>query len=90
MLTEIMKIFIWLYQYTLGTVLPNSCRFTPTCSQYALEAICRYGPVDGTLLALKRVLRCHPFSAGGYDPVPERGKAKDARAPLTCSREERI
>lgn len=47
-----------------------SCRFIPTCSQYALEALEKYGAVKGSLLAIRRILRCHPFSAGGYDPVP--------------------
>ncbi len=47
-----------------------SCRFIPTCSQYALEALEKYGAVKGTYLALKRVLKCHPFHKGGYDPLP--------------------
>lgn len=47
-----------------------SCRFIPTCSQYALEALEKYGAIKGSLLAIRRILRCHPFSAGGYDPVP--------------------
>jgi len=69
MLTEILKGLVRLYQVTLGTVLPNSCRFTPTCSEYALGAIGRYGPKRGVWLTVKRVLRCQPFSRGGYDPV---------------------
>ena len=48
----------------------NHCRFTPTCSEYALEAIEKYGPFKGTFLSIKRILRCNPFSKGGYDPVP--------------------
>ena len=51
-----------------------SCRFTPTCSQYALEAIEKYGALKGGWLALKRILRCHPFHKGGYDPVPDEFK----------------
>ena len=47
-----------------------TCRFTPTCSQYALEAIRKYGPFKGGWLALKRILRCHPWGGSGYDPVP--------------------
>jgi len=47
-----------------------SCRFTPTCSQYALEALEKYGALKGSWLAIKRILKCHPFHPGGYDPVP--------------------
>lgn len=48
----------------------SCCRFTPTCSEYAIEAIEKYGSIKGSYLAIKRILRCHPFSKGGYDPVP--------------------
>lgn len=47
-----------------------TCRFTPTCSQYAHEAVTKYGPFKGSWMALRRILRCHPFHPGGYDPVP--------------------
>ncbi len=50
--------------------LPASCRYTPTCSQYGLEAIKKYGPFKGGWLALKRILNCHPWGGSGYDPVP--------------------
>ncbi len=59
-----------LYQFTLGVLLPLSCRFEPSCSNYALEALRRYGPGRGAALAAWRILRCNPFNAGGYDPVP--------------------
>ena len=59
------------YQRALSPHLPAACRYQPTCSQYALTAIERFGALRGGLLGLKRILRCHPFSKGGYDPVPE-------------------
>jgi len=57
------------YQNAISPWLPPSCRFVPTCSAYAVEAIERYGFLRGTVLAVKRILRCHPFCTGGYDPV---------------------
>jgi hypothetical protein len=62
---------IRLYQVTLSRALPqNTCRFTPTCSHYGYQAIARYGLLKGGLMAAWRILRCQPFSPGGYDPVP--------------------
>jgi putative membrane protein insertion efficiency factor len=61
---------IHLYRWLISPLLPASCRFTPTCSAYALEAIGRFGPITGTLLAARRLLRCHPWGACGVDPVP--------------------
>jgi uncharacterized protein len=58
------------YQLVISPALPPSCRFTPSCSQYALEAIMRHGAVKGTWLAARRLVRCHPFHPGGFDPVP--------------------
>ena len=58
------------YQTYLSPMLRPCCRFTPTCSQYAREAIEKHGPVKGVLLAFWRILRCNPFCRGGYDPVP--------------------
>ena len=61
------------YRRSISPLFPPSCRFVPTCSQYALEAIEKYGAARGGWLALKRFLRCHPFHKGGwYDPVPDR------------------
>jgi uncharacterized protein len=51
-------------------MLPNACRFVPTCSEYAIEAVARHGAIRGTWLAVARLVRCHPFNAAGYDPVP--------------------
>jgi putative membrane protein insertion efficiency factor len=62
-------LLIRLYQLTLSRVLGPSCRFYPSCSQYAYEAITRYGLARGGWMALGRLSRCHPFSPGGYDPV---------------------
>ncbi|WP_130472933.1 membrane protein insertion efficiency factor YidD [Candidatus Magnetaquicoccus inordinatus] len=61
---------IHLYRYLLSPILPRSCRFFPSCSEYALEAVQRYGGWRGGWLAVKRLLRCHPFHPGGFDPLP--------------------
>lgn len=58
------------YQLCISPLTPPSCRFVPTCSQYAVEAIRRHGVVRGGWLAIKRLLRCHPWGGSGYDPVP--------------------
>lgn len=63
---------IWLYQKLLSPLLPPACRFTPSCSEYARQAVLAHGAFKGSLLAIWRVLRCQPFCAGGYDPVPTR------------------
>lgn len=58
-----------IYRRLLSPFLPNSCRFTPTCSCYAKEAVERHGALKGSYLSVKRILKCHPFHPGGYDPV---------------------
>jgi putative membrane protein insertion efficiency factor len=65
-----MIFLIRVYQYTLSPYLGRSCRYTPTCSVYSVEAIKKYGPLKGGWLALKRVLSCNPWGGSGYDPVP--------------------
>jgi putative membrane protein insertion efficiency factor len=66
------------YKRSISPLLPNACRFTPTCSEYAMEAIQKHGALKGTWLAIWRVLRCNPFCKGGYDPVPEPKKHKES------------
>lgn len=58
------------YQHYISPLTPPACRFTPTCSQYTLEAIQKYGAIKGTWLGFKRICRCHPWGGSGYDPVP--------------------
>ncbi len=66
----LMSLPIVFYRAAISPPFPPCCRFTPTCSQYALEALRRHGPVKGSWLALRRILRCHPWGGSGYDPVP--------------------
>lgn len=70
--TAALKGLIRLYQLTLSPWVGRECRYLPTCSQYAMEAVERHGAIRGSLLALGRILRCHPFGGRGYDPVPAR------------------
>ena len=67
---RVMLSMIRFYRGSISPMLPPACRFTPTCSAYAQEAIEKYGAKKGGYLAMRRILRCHPFHAGGYDPVP--------------------
>lgn len=67
---QLVLALIRLYQNTLSKVLPPSCRFYPSCSQYGYEAVSKYGVLKGGWLAMQRLARCHPFNPGGYDPVP--------------------
>lgn len=67
------QVLLWLvrfYQYAISPMLPPRCRYSPTCSQYAVEALQKYGAIKGSWLALKRISRCHPWGGSGHDPVP--------------------
>jgi len=77
--SRLLVLLLRAYRYALSPWLGNQCRFAPTCSHYAIEAIERLGAVRGSALAIGRVLRCHPWSRGGWDPVPgSRGGADGA------------
>lgn len=69
MLTRVLLVLIRGYQRFVSPLLRPSCRFYPTCSEYAYEAVKKYGPGRGSYLAIRRLLRCHPLNPGGYDPV---------------------
>ncbi|OIP68619.1 MAG: membrane protein insertion efficiency factor YidD [Oscillatoriales cyanobacterium CG2_30_40_61] len=62
------------YKLLISPLFPPACRFHPTCSQYAIEALETFGIIQGSWLALKRILRCHPYHPGGYDPIPPKPK----------------
>ncbi|MBO4307166.1 MAG: membrane protein insertion efficiency factor YidD [Bacteroidales bacterium] len=66
----VMLLLIKFYQQCISPFTPAACRYTPTCSQYAKEAILKYGPLKGGWLSFKRILRCNPLGGSGYDPVP--------------------
>lgn len=70
MAKTILLFLIRFYRRCISPLFPPCCRFHPTCSAYALEAVTRYGALKGGWLALKRILKCHPFHPGGHDPVP--------------------
>jgi putative membrane protein insertion efficiency factor len=76
MIVRIVRSTVRGYQIVLRPVLPAACRYHPSCSDYALEALARHGAVRGSFMALKRILRCHPWRVGGYDPVPEGGPGR--------------
>jgi hypothetical protein len=71
LLAKLLVLLVGVYRVTLGPVLGGSCRFEPSCSAYAIEALERHGPLRGSGLAARRILRCHPLGPSGYDPVPE-------------------
>lgn len=69
-----LRVLVYIYKYSISPLLPNACRYTPTCSDYMLQALNEWGPLKGTWLGLKRISRCHPWGDHGYDPVPKRNK----------------
>ena len=69
---KVLIFFLKVYKGGISPYLPRACRFTPTCSEYAVEALNKHGLIKGSLLASYRVLRCNPFCKGGYDPVPDK------------------
>lgn len=75
-MARILLSVIRFYRRWVSPMTPPSCRFTPTCSAYAEEAVRRHGALRGGWLALRRLLRCHPFGSSGYDPVPGRGPGR--------------
>lgn len=70
LLSLVLLVPIRFYQLVISPLTPPSCRFTPTCSEYARQAILKHGPFKGLYLAVRRLLRCHPWGGSGYDPVP--------------------
>lgn len=66
----VLVVAVVFYQKIISPLTPPSCRFTPTCSEYARQALLKHGPVKGLYLAVRRLLRCHPWGGSGYDPVP--------------------
>ncbi|HTW57965.1 MAG TPA: membrane protein insertion efficiency factor YidD [Terriglobales bacterium] len=73
------------YKWAVSPLLPPSCRYVPTCSEYAMEAVERYGALRGGWMALTRLLRCHPFVRGGYDPVANHQPTTDDQRPAAHS-----
>ncbi|MDR0574117.1 MAG: membrane protein insertion efficiency factor YidD [Tannerella sp.] len=70
LLTILFLLPVYFYRYCISPLTPASCRYTPTCSEYAIRALKKYGPLKGGRLTIKRLMRCHPWGGCGYDPVP--------------------
>ena len=82
-MNRILMLPIRFYRRFLSPLKPRCCRFDPTCSQYALDALREHGSLHGMWLTVRRILRCHPFCAPGYDPVPQRKQTPSQRAEKT-------
>jgi putative membrane protein insertion efficiency factor len=68
-MNNILIVLIVFYQKTISKILPLTCRFQPSCSQYSIEALEKYGTIKGLYFSIKRIIRCNPFNSGGYDPL---------------------
>jgi len=69
LLTTLLLLPVYFYRLCISPIMPASCRFTPTCSEYAIQALKKHGPFKGSWLTIKRLARCHPWGGSGYDPV---------------------
>ena len=67
---ELLILFVKFYKYCISPITPASCRYTPTCSEYSIQALRKHGPIKGVVLSVKRILSCNPWGGHGYDPVP--------------------
>ena len=74
--TWLLLIPVYIYRGVISPLLPASCRYTPTCSRYTIEALKRHGPIKGSYLSAKRILSCNPWGGSGFDPVPEKRQEK--------------
>ena len=97
LLVFLLIIPVRIYQWMISPLLPKTCRYVPTCSQYAIEALRVHGPIKGLILGTKRILSCHPWGGHGYDPVPPKGtpvfkikklKVKDKGSSFTNAKED--
>lgn len=77
-MTAFLRALIWLYRHSLSAFLGRQCRYIPSCSAYADEALRVHGPKKGLKLAIRRFLRCHPWGGSGYDPVPPKEETKES------------
>ncbi len=87
---KILIFFIKVYKKFISPLFPPCCRFSPTCSEYAMEAISKFGAIKGSILAIYRILRCNPFCRGGYDPVPDKFTFKRQESPQIESENDSI
>jgi len=76
---RLLQIPILAYRYLVSPLIGPRCRFMPTCSAYAMQALERFGPIKGSWLAIRRIVRCHPLNEGGFDPVPEKTPPRNER-----------